>query len=221
MANSCDNCGVSVANKKGSKSRRGALGVALAAALTFLSRPSQPWAFYSLCALLLVSLLYGLSGWVTKPGLSFPERMGRGIALLSVVSVVVALYAWQFRPGWHLTGEQEDGIADAATKIPKDVVVLVELYENSPAGQDYGHDIMRVLKDNGARVNSITVFRGVGPTPVGIVVCAPHRGDLGHDIAGYLHWKMLTLHMPAVFAEDCPNVDSKSLILYVGSRPVE
>jgi hypothetical protein len=120
-----------------------------------------------------------------------------------------------------LTSEQEDGLADAAHKVPKDIAVLVELYENSPAGQEYGHDIMRVLKDNGVNTNSITVFRGVGPTPVGIVIAAPRRGDPGHDIAGFIHWKMLTLHMPASFEEDSPNVESKAFIIYVGSRPTE
>jgi hypothetical protein len=84
------------------------------------------------------SLLYGLSGWVTKRGLSVVERIGRGIALLLSVSCVIALYGWQFRPGWHLTSEQEDGLADVAKNIPKNIVVLVELPENSIAGQDYG-----------------------------------------------------------------------------------
>jgi len=158
---------------------------------------------------------------VTKRGLSVPERMGRSITLLLAVALIVGIYSWQFRPGWHLTSEQEDGLADASKKIPKDVAVLVELYENSPAGQEYGYDIMRVLKDNGVNTNSITVFRGVGPTPVGIVISAPHRGDPAYDIAGYIHWKMLTLHMPARFEADGANVEPKAFIIYVGSRPVE
>ena len=36
-------------------------------------------------------LLYALSGWVTKKGLSIPERIGRSAILLFVVSVVVSI----------------------------------------------------------------------------------------------------------------------------------
>jgi hypothetical protein len=122
----------------------------------------------------------------------------------------------------HLTGEQEDGLAEVAKNIPKEIVVLVELPENSPAGQDYGKDIMRVLKDNGARVNSVTVFYGVGETPVGLVVSARYRTDEAYKVADYVHSKMVFLKMPAKFQEgNTASADATSFIVYVGSKPVD
>ena len=207
-------------SSKGSKTRKGALGMALAAALTFLSRPSQQWVFYSLCALLFITIFYGLSGWATKKRLSFAETMGRTVILLCVVSCAVAIYAWQFRPGWHLTAEQEDGLSDAAKHIPKDVYILVELPENNIAGKGYGKEIMQVLKHNGANVNSITIFKGVGETPVGLVVSARFRGEPGFEAASYVHSKMLSLEIPATFqAGNNWSADASSFVIYVGSRP--
>lgn len=89
-----------------------------------------------LSAALEVCLLYGLSGWIAEAGLSVAERIGRSVALFIAVSCAVAMYGWWFRPGWHLTSEQEDGLAELAKKIPKNIVILVELPENSVAGQD-------------------------------------------------------------------------------------
>lgn len=205
---------------KRGKTRKAALALSLPLALTFFSSRTWPQ-IIALCILLAACLIYGLSGWASKGSLGVAGNIGRSAVLVVFVSVVVAFYGWWFRPGWHLTGDQEEVLADAANKIPKNITILVELFENSTAGQEYGHDIMRVLKENGASVNSITVFRGVDPTPVGIVVCAPHRGDPGHEAAGFMHWRMLTANIPAKFQEDCANVDRSSFIIYVGSRPVE
>jgi len=166
-------------------------------------------------------LIYGLSGWVTKKGLSVPERMGRGVVLLCLVLGVVGAYSWEFRPGWHLTSEQEDGLVEAAKNIPKNIVVLIELPENSIAGQEYGRDIMRVFKENGVQVNSVTVFHGAGETPVGLVVSVRDRDDPAYQVAGYVHSKMLFLKMPATFQEGNPVADATSFIVYVGSKPVD
>ena len=205
---------------KMSGSRKAALALVITLALALLS--AKTWThIIVLCVLMGACLIYGLSGWITKKGLSVAERMGRAVALTVFVFGLVAFYGWWFRPGWHLSGEQEDALSEAATKIPKQVVVLVELFENSTAGQAYGHEIMDVLKRKGANVNSITVFRGVDPTPIGLIVCAPSRSDPGYQAAGYMHWKMLMAHVSAKFQEDCPNVDRDSFIIYVGSRPVE
>ena len=196
--------------------------MALAATLTFFSRPQTEWEFYALCGLLFVSLFYGLSGWVTKPGLGSAGKIGRTIALLIVVSVAVGLYGWHFRPGWHLTSSQKDGLAEAAKHIPKNIIILVELPENSIAGQGYGKDIMEVLKDNGVQVNAITIFYGVGETPVGLVVSARFPSDPAYQAAGYMHSKMLLLQMPAKFQEgNTITADAMSFIIYVGSKPVE
>jgi hypothetical protein len=148
--------------------------------------------------------------------------MGRTAVLLFAVSFVVGIYCWQFRPGWHLTREQEDGLAAVAKTIPKDIVLLVELPENSIAGQEYGEDIMRVFKANGARVNSVTVFHGAGETPIGLVVSARYPSDPAYQAAGYVHSKMLFLKMPAKFQEgNSWAADGSSFIIYVGSRPVD
>jgi hypothetical protein len=167
-------------------------------------------------------LICALSGWITKRDLSIAERMGRSAALLVIASSVVGIYSWQFRPGWHLTSEQENGLVEVAKKIPNNIVVLVELPENSVAGQEYGRDIMQVLKDNGVKVNSITVFYGVGETPVGLVISARYRSDTAYEVASYVHSKMLFLKMPAKFQEgNAVTADATSFIIYVGSKPVD
>jgi hypothetical protein len=167
-------------------------------------------------------LIYALSGWGNQERLVHRERMGRSAVLLCTLSLGVGIYSWQFRPGWHLTSEQEDGMVEVAKNIPKNIVVLVELPENSISGQDYGKDIMRVFKDNGVRVNSITVFYGVGETPVGLVVSARYSGDPAFQVAGYVHSKMLFLKMPARFqAGNVAATDATSFIIYVGSKPVD
>jgi hypothetical protein len=146
--------------------------------------------------------------------------MGRGLTLLIVISCFAGMYGWWFRPGWYLSGEQEDGLADVAKKIPSNIVLLVELPENNIAGQEYGKDIMRVFRDNGAKVNSVTVFYGVGETPVGLVVSARYRGDPAYDVAGYVHSRMLSLKIPAKFQEgNTWSADASSFLIYVGSRP--
>lgn len=79
---------------------------------------------------------------------------------------------------------------------------------------------MRVFKENGASVNSTTVFYGVGETPVGLVVSARYRGDPAYNIAGSVHATMLLLRMPAKFQEgNTWAADASSFIIYVGSRP--
>ena len=206
---------------KGSKSRKGALIFALTFALAMFG--ARTWTQIGmLSAGIALSLSYALSGWVTKKGLSIPERMGRSVILLFVVSAVVGSFAWQFRPGWHLTGEQEDGLVEVAKKIPKNIVIVVELPENSTAGQEYGKDIMRVFKDNGVNVNSVTIFYGVGETPVGLVVSTRYTTDPAYKVAGYVHSRMLSLHMPARFQEgNSLTADATSFMIYVGSKPID
>jgi hypothetical protein len=204
-----------------SKSRRGALVLALTFACAMFG--TRTWTQIAMLdAGLAVCLTYGLSGSIAKKGLSIPERMGRSVALLCVVSAAVGIYSCQFRPGWHLTGEQEDGLVEVAKNIPNNIVVLVELPENSVAGQEYGKEIMRLFKDNGVKVNSVTVFYGVGETPVGLVVSTRFPSDPAYQVAGYVHSKMLLLKMPARFQEgNTVTADATSFIVYVGSKPVD
>jgi hypothetical protein len=208
-------------SNKGSKPRKAAAVLALTLACTMFS--ARTWTKIGMLAAAMdVCLIYALSGWITKRDLSIAERMGRSALLLFIASSVVAIYSWQFRPGWHLTSEQEDGLVEVAKKIPNNIVVLVELPENSIAGQEYGKDIMQVLKDNGVKVNSITVFYGVGETPVGLVISARYRSDPAYQVAGYVHSKMLFLKMPAKFQEgNVVTADATSFIIYVGSKPVD
>jgi hypothetical protein len=208
-------------SSRGSKSRKGALVLALTFACAMFG--ARTWTQIGMLGVGMAAfLIYALSGWITKGSLSIAERMGRSAVLLCTVSIAVGIYSWQFRPGWHLTSEQEDGLVEVAKNIPKSIVVLVELPENSIAGQDYGKDIMRVFKDNGVRVNSITVFYGAGETPVGLVVSARYSSDPAFQVAGYVHSKMLFLKMPARFqAGNLAAADATSFIIYVGSRPID
>ncbi len=206
---------------KVSKSRKGALALAFTVACAMFG--AHTWTQIGMLAAAMDALLlYALRGWVTKRGLSIPERMGRSVALLFIASSAVGALSWQFRPGWHLTGEQEDGLVEVAKKIPKNIAVLVELPENSIAGQEYGKDIMQVFKDNGVNVNSITVFRGMGETPVGLVISTRYRSDPAYQVASYVHSKMLFLKIPAEFQEgNTITADATSFVIYVGSKPVD
>jgi hypothetical protein len=81
---------------------------------------------------------------------------------------------------------------------------------------------MGVLKDNGVRVNSVTVFYGVGETPVGLVVSTRYSIDPAYQVAAYVHSKMLFLKIPAKFQEgNAVTADATSFTIYVGSRPVD
>jgi len=201
------------------QSKGATLGLAVTLALAMFG--ARTWAQIELLSVAMaVTLLYGLSGWATKKSLSIPEKMGRGVALLLVVACLVGIYTWQFRPGWHLTGEQESGLAEVAQKLPHDIVMVVELPENNIAGQEYGKEIMEVFKDNGARVNSVRIFYGVGETPIGLVVSARFKTDPAYNVAGFVHYKMLYLKMPAKFQEgNTWAADASSFLIYVGSRP--
>src|SRR2546430_16456476 len=103
-------------SSKGSKSHKGALILALTFALAMFG--ARTWTQIGVLNVgTAICLLYALSGWVTKKGLSIPERIGRSAILLFVVSVVVSIFAWQFRPGWHLNSDQEDGLVEVAKNI--------------------------------------------------------------------------------------------------------
>lgn len=104
----------------GTRSKGAALGLTLTFALAMLG--ARTWTQIELLSVAMaICLLYGLSGSITKKSLSIPEKMGRSTALLLVVACLVGGYAWQFRPGWYLTGEQETGLAEVAQKIPSDI----------------------------------------------------------------------------------------------------
>jgi hypothetical protein len=203
------------------KRRGGALVIAFGLATAMFGATTWP-KIVTLAILMAACLLYGLSGWATKAGLTIPEKMGRSLFLVLGVGTVVSFYAWWFRPGWHLTGEQEDTIVEIAKHIPKSVAVVIELPETSWQGQEYGREIMRLFKENGVTVNSITVFHAA-ETPPGLVVFARREGDLGYDIASYAQYKMILVKMPARFESDPASiiVGPTSFMIYVGSRPTD
>ena len=209
-----------MSNKKQGLSKKWALGLALTFALAMLAVGT--WEkLIPLAVLTALSLLYGLSGWVTKSGLSPAERMGRMAALLIAIGIAVGVFTWWLRPGWHLSGSQADALADIAQHIPHGISVLIEIPETSWQGQEYGRDIMEIFKQHGVSVNSITVFHGFD-TPEGITVSARYRGELGYETAGYVHSKMVFFHMPARFQEgNTWAADANSFVIYIGSRPTD
>jgi len=79
------------------KARRGALGVAGTLALVFFNRPSRIEIIW-LSIPVAILIAYGLSGWVTKHGLSAAERIGRSVVLVVGCFGGVFLYARHFWP---------------------------------------------------------------------------------------------------------------------------
>ena len=205
-------------SSKTSSLRRGALAVAATLALLLFNHLDQR-NIVLVCLAIGVLLFYGLSGWIIKSKLGFAGKLGRSTALLLFCSSAAGLIGWYFWPSWHLTNTQENGLAALAREIPKNIVVVVELPSDSELGEEYGTDIMRVLHDSGTSVNQVRVYRGVGETPVGVIVATRNISDPAYRPALMLQAGMFQLRIPAKFRDGDALADDGSIVIYVGSKP--
>lgn len=209
----------------GAKTRGGAGAVSLLTALALVLFNNPPKReIEALCVAIFVCAVYGLSGWVSKKGLTVAERMGHGVALVIVCSGVVVWYGSFFWPSWKLTGEQKSTLASFSRSLPAEDTFVIELPQSDELGQQFGHDLMSVFADNGARVNKITVLHGVGADPVGTVILIPEQENCpayryGTQMATVLNGSGITAHM---FPQSGPGMaDCNSFVILVGTKPRE
>jgi hypothetical protein len=128
-----------MARTKAAKSKRAAIGLSLTCLVALISSGNlSPLKMGLLCAFGGLFLFYGLSGWVTKNGLSFAEKFGRSMILMLAVGLVSGVCAWWFwpqflqRPHIHVRG-----ISDGEkSTVPGRINLNIDFENNGDADGD-------------------------------------------------------------------------------------
>ena len=197
------------------------LGAAFALSAIYFNHPGKQWLIV-LCVALSVSLVYGFSDWPRRTGFTVAEKMGRWVALVLICSLLALCWGSLWWPRWSLSSSQRTRLAALAKEIPKNVAFVVEVPPTDELGKQFGHELMSVFADNGASVNKITVVRGLGEDPVGIIILVPQQEECpayryGSGVSSVMSQIGIPAHLS--YQQGLGMADCNGFVVLVGTKP--